>query len=196
MCLKINRSVKSPRHSRPSMSKYGSCSLLRMSSYDGDTQVGNVTIRSKIWVTVEKGTRNSQIKTNSSIKLCACHISTLTHLLKSKHHFPCIANLSLQDVCSSHILAANSSLFDKKKLRLFELTYHLQGKARSEKEKGSRASRSPLLSHSTKSYLLATISSVQEPSLALMNTQYNQYFDIEVIRGDHFSEVTFKVGMG
>ena len=96
------------------MSKYESCSLLIMGSCDGDKHVGNVTIRSKIWVTVEKGTRNSQIKTNSSLKLCACHISTLTHLLKSKHHFPCIANLSLQDVSSSHILAANSSLFDQK----------------------------------------------------------------------------------
>lgn len=64
-------------------------------------------------------------------------------------------------------------------MRLFDLTNHLQGKARSEKEKVSRVSRSLFLSHSTKSYLLVIISSVQEPSLALMNTQYNQYFDID-----------------
>ena len=144
MCLKINRSVKSPRHSRPSMSKYGSCSLLRMSSCDGDTQVGNVTIRSKIWVTVEKGTRNSQIKTNSSIKLCACHISTLTHLLKSKHHFPCIANLSLQDVCSSHILAANSSLFDKK-TKVIWINVSFTGKSQKRKREGFKGFQKPPL---------------------------------------------------
>ena len=72
MFLKINRSVKRPRHSRPSMPKYESCSPLVMGSCDGDKHVGNVTIRGKIWVTVEKGTRNSQIKMNSSLKLCAC----------------------------------------------------------------------------------------------------------------------------